>query len=489
MNELLKYEEEIRNLLTDLPLPDENAAWLDMKRRLDDDDDLVPAVPLRWGCGIAVLLLFALGVFSWWFVQHKNLLRKKELTTDSVNLRIRSVVNDTARKANYHIHYRDTLSKKINDSVTSSKDSINSTIVRIENRVQHPDIVIGKKNVLKNKEEEIRQNRTKKASSGKQSEHTLKAIQRVQIDRENYTPGKQKRSRTENQNVTIVQTGKERQNNLNDHRSYDTTINRSEVVDIIKQKLTLKDSSLKTNIDTVTQKSIKNNNAKSFSIAAGISLQQQIPFDGQSVVPYNYYGRKGTLADYIPSVYLKLYRDKKWFIQAEFRYGAPEYAKSFAYRTNSVSDSMGNSIVNSLLLKKTYYHQLPVSFNYYIRSKLTVGIGFVWSKFYGAVSEEEIRLRNDFLQIDSLISKKIIQTKANTDSFFTKSQLSWLLESQYSWGHFTFGMRYSLGLQPYIRYTNAAGVLSQRKNQSIQVLVRYELWKSGLFKKKRASYK
>ncbi len=58
MNERLPYEEELARQLNDLPLPDENISWEDMKRRLEeDDDDSVIIPPSKIGClGYGLLL-------------------------------------------------------------------------------------------------------------------------------------------------------------------------------------------------------------------------------------------------------------------------------------------------------------------------------------------------------------------------------------------------------------------------------------------------
>jgi len=52
MNDRLPYEEQLASQWHDLPLPDENMAWADMKRRLEEDDDngIIP-IWLR-GCSL-----------------------------------------------------------------------------------------------------------------------------------------------------------------------------------------------------------------------------------------------------------------------------------------------------------------------------------------------------------------------------------------------------------------------------------------------------
>ena len=88
--------------------------------------------------------------------------------------------------------------------------------------------------------------------------------------------------------------------------------------------------------------------------------------DGQKLTPYNSLGRKGSLADYIPAVYLRLEKEKKWFLQSEFRYGAPQYEKEILYQQSIVPDTGALTVYTTTTtstLKKAFYHQLPLTFN------------------------------------------------------------------------------------------------------------------------------
>ena len=139
------------------------------------------------------------------------------------------------------------------------------------------------------------------------------------------------------------------------------------------------------------------------------------------------------MGDYIPFLYVRLHREEKWFIDGGFRYGAPQSVKEVSYNTySSVQiDTLQGQVnitttTSTSSLKKTFYHQVPISFNYMVRPNLSLGAGLVYSRFYGAVSEEEVRIKRN--QVDSLASKKIVQIPSDTDSFFTKSQIQFLLQ-------------------------------------------------------------
>ena len=175
-------------------------------------------------------------------------------------------------------------------------------------------------------------------------------------------------------------------------------------------------------------------------------------------------------------------KPEKWFLQSEFRYGAPQYIKEFVYRQRSVNDTGANPVftrTTSSTLKKTYYHQLPLVFNYFVMNNWSLGAGIQWNKFVSAISEKTETLRNNILLQDSLLSKFIQKEKSDTASEFKRSYLQAIVETQYKWKRFSFGARYSFGLEPYIKFTLPGGTEQEEKNSSLQFFIRYELWKSG----------
>jgi hypothetical protein len=252
--------------------------------------------------------------------------------------------------------------------------------------------------------------------------------------------------------------------------------------------LAKKDSAKKENPEeTVKKNEPKKDSAKqkSISFSAGIALYQLLPVDGQKLTPYNAQGRKGSLADYIPSVYFRMYKDGKWFLQSEFRYGAPQYNREIVYFSKGVPDTQGSStIITSNKLKKTFYHQLPVSFNYFVLPNLSLGGGFVWNKFSSVVSEVSVVKRTNATGIDTVINPGTIVKSAAADSNFARSYFQALIEAQYKWKRFSFGARYSFGLQPYLTFTLPGGTQQREKNTSLQVFLRYELWRSKKIIKK-----
>src|SRR5205085_6995760 len=103
----------------------------------------------------------------------------------------------------------------------------------------------------------------------------------------------------------------------------DTVSKKKVDLTLVKDQKTKKDSSVK----------------RPMVYSTGLGLYQQIPVAGQKWVPYSSTGRKTSLADYIPSIYFRAEKQGRWFLQSEFRYGAPQQTKEFIFRKDVKTDT------------------------------------------------------------------------------------------------------------------------------------------------------
>jgi len=464
MSERLPYEEQLAQQWNDLPLPDENAAWADMKRRLEEDDDdrLIP-VWLR-GCafwGLIGVLLLGLG---WWILRPEKWFEKKkdspqkELVSEN---KPKQKQNDqplpaepqkensiTPGSSTPGIDQNETTGKLVDLDRSTSKSPEKEKIVQKKNKITGDNVSRDDELVLKKTPEK---NKPDPANPLK-GDSLIDQKQITNIDQ----PGNPEKNIVVNKNNT---TAKKRTDSLQQKKN----------TGIAKATEPKKDSTKK----------------KQLSFSAGIAMNQQVPLGGQKLTPYNAEGRKGSISDYIPSVYLRMYKNDKWFIQSEFRYGAPQYSKAILYNQKIQSDTITlTTTTTSMQLKKTFYHQLPVSFNYFVTRDWSLGAGVVWNKFVSAVSSQDIIRHDNQTGIDSVIAKdKIISIKDSSgfkpaDSNFVKSYFQGVLETQYRWRRFSIGLRYAFGLEPYLKFKLPGGVQQQERNNSLNLFLRYELWRS-----------
>jgi hypothetical protein len=507
MNDERPYKEFPPEQLNDLPLPDEEQSWQSMKQLLDkDDNDRVPPPIWFGGCTGWIVMLGLLGAL-WLVFRPDQWLDRSEGERQRVERQKEKGGTDKGGR-----------NKVERQEVERQKDTVLTPADKSNEPVQ-PGTAVTDERPLPQQEETVpgeARDRTKNNTEREKVEgkgqkerslvqRTVQPVKKREIKKNDTGVPQQaevKRGNTKQKpNNTKQRPTNTQQKAPKEKQAIDsgTVVKQTVTPQTTSPKAPSPDSTVtakatdppkkdpmlpKPTTDSGTQKSTakkKEHKEKNYYFSAGLALQQQIPFAGQKANPYDYYGRKGSLADYIPSVYLRFHQDRKWFIQSEFRYGAPQSVKEITYGSMSFSDT-GNVITTTTAfrLKKTFFHQLPVSFNYFVLPNWSVGAGVMYSRFHGAVSEETVRLRNNQLQRDSLVSQKVVYVKASDDSTsaFTSSQLHALIETQYQWKRFSFGLRYTQGLQPFIRYMEPNGVLREEKNRSLQAFIRFRIWQS-----------
>lgn len=104
MNERLPYETALAaqwssaTAATDFPLPDENLAWADMRRRLDEDEERRPIAWWRWGClGWALLGLLVVGA-GWYFLQPQKWFSGNNKTDQEITIQKTNTNNTNQQK-------------------------------------------------------------------------------------------------------------------------------------------------------------------------------------------------------------------------------------------------------------------------------------------------------------------------------------------------------------------------------------------------------
>lgn len=469
MSERLPYEERLPQLMDDLPLPDGDLAWADMKRRLDEDEDDGGFIFWwRRGCmlwGIALLaLLVAIG---WWYFKPQE--KGSSGRTNSVVEEGKPV--DEKQKSRQGNHDTDRSADAPGGNMQQDKGRASFT--RSDDRhMVLPEAPPPRK--------EDNKGRDLGASSGGKGRggyllrsHTVgkngeTATQSPETLPDMLPVGRKSESisKPAGDSARSVDKGERRVSGIPEKGPVaDTILHDSLPVD----RVAAPDPVMKDTSDSTKKKPIT---PPEIFFTAGLGLNQQVPVAGQKAVPYGGQGRTWSVADYVPSVYFRLNKKGKWFIQAGFRYGAPQYNKPLVYaeRTDTAG---GVRLSTSKRLQKTYYHQLPVGLHYYILPEWSMGAGIVWNRFRKSVYEEVITDLN--ASSDSIVSKQVFSGTDPRSEGLSKSYFQGLLETQYQWKRFSFGARYNFGLQPYIRFTLPNEPERKERNQSLQIFIRYEL--------------
>lgn len=441
MNEQLTYEHEIIQKLETISLPDENAAWIDMRRRLDEeeDDDGIIIPPLK-SCGLFILIgiaLLLIGSLLFWnkLFKHQNI--------DGKNTVSKQIEKQKSL-------YKKNLDKtRLFDSSIKNHDTING---------YKSKVVSGSNTSQSNSQQQLKTVEKKNIFATQNQRSSL--FNKNNIAKNKIAAVEQKRKTTTGitiNNKTISDDISAAEQNHSKHADSSALINDTNKIttsqtDTVAKKITAQqkqDSSNNKKQKETSKKQHKN------SFTAGLTEHQQIPFGGQTFLPFNAEGLGGTLLNYLPSVFFRVYLKQKFFLQLDLRYRAPELIKPFnLYYYN---------------LKKIYYHQLPLSTHYNFNSHLSVGTGIIFNRFSSAIAKNFNTINPDSTAPEFL--------KIKSDSSFKPIYLQGTFETEYKWKKLSLGIEYEQGLQPFIRkeyFINS----SQEKNPTLQIFLRYELWRS-----------
>lgn len=458
MSKLLPYEEQWLSMQAEIRLPDEDMAWADMKLRLEEKKRR-RFIWWQWGClgwGIVLGILLAGGVI--WFAKDR-ITREPDKTSTAV-IHKNSLPDSTTTVEQHPVHLPD-------KTVSISTDTING----------FTGMVIpgsGKKDMTQNL---VR-------PPAKNNKQHVTGTNTTPVAKQNLNGNKRYNSYIANTGNTGIDDQQENEKAeitvrvLTDSVKQDT-IGRIDTTGIVKPE---KDKAKTDSAQAANKnKDGVNKRTKKIYFSAGAGLQQLIPLQGQRLTPYNASGRKGSVGDYIPSVFFKMHNGEKWFLQAEFRYGAPQTTKSFVYKETNVPDTGSApafNMISSNQLRKTFYHQLPVTFNYHINKQLSIGLGIQVNRFQAAIGEQKVMKHDNITQGDTLVSKKVFAENNATQSGFAKTYLLGVGELQYQWRRFFIGAKYTYGLQPYIRFTIDGQSEQKESSRSLQIMLRYQCWKS-----------
>ena len=445
MSENFSYNDEQRD---DLPLPNEEEAWQKMKLLLDEEDKRRRVLPFWfWRYGLSGLLFLGLATGGY-FLLNTTRNDKQTSTTTRQNVPQQQIKQQE-------------LAPRKTRNKNSSQENTSETVEQLEKTmVQNSPTPIEKKvQDLPVVSQQIRTNRKANYSTKNKLPQTIKTV-----------PDNNKKG------VDLF---------VNRIQQRIVTNNHQKQTDTVKQLTTKsnKDSArVKDTAKTITTppivstKTEKDNPKKksSFVWSAGVGLQQAIAFNGQQSSSYNFNGKQSTLSDHIPSVYLRLQKDK-WYLQAEFFYGVPYPVEQFSFSQTTTYNAANSTLnTNRFYIQKLYYHQSPLSVNYFVLPNWSLGIGGIYNRLAGAVTEQETTNKNISTGSET-ISKRLAPVKGYKDSFLYQSTAGILLQTDYHWNRFSLGLRYTKNLQPFIKYTKPDGAVVDEKNQMLQAILRFRL--------------
>jgi hypothetical protein len=216
--------------------------------------------------------------------------------------------------------------------------------------------------------------------------------------------------------------------------------------------------------------------------AAAVGLNQFFAIGGQERSTLNSDGITGTWKDYLPVPQLRYYFNRKLYAQLEAQFNAPQYTRSLLGKfvpadTNSISTQ------TSVYVKKLFYFNLPLSIHYSPIKNVYIGTGIQFSRLSNGVGTFEEKLFLNGIPDSSLADIKTQSLKG--DSLYQRiatNEFRWLVDANYHLKNFTIGARYNQAFSNFINIQISSTQLTQARNSSLQLYLRYTLWRSKKLK-------
>ncbi len=479
MSRKRSFEDSLKRKMNELPVPDENESWQKMKQLLDDNKKRKPFVLFKKEkiTGATMLLLF---LCLWLMISPEKM--KHGSMADPLKRQVSEKEKNQKEKTN-EVATGNRLSEKKADKKNTDSNHLSSAMQVPTDKetasVQPYNISDKNKLTTSHKKQfDVRKKPSFIATSSRKNffnaDHFKPNDYDIKKRRHNFSS---QNSVTLQDKTFILGSSTETIADIDKDNNFFSFAddNSSRKMPVIN------DSLQKASAITTTKTMISIKKRKAYFIEAGIGLQQQIPLNGQMIVSYQYNGDHTLVQDYIPSVYMKLVKENRWFIQAGFSYASPRLIKEFTYWQNTKTDySHANTISDIYRLKKTFYSEVPVSFHFYVTPSWTIGGGIMYGWLRGAVAGRETVTYNA-LSGKQTTETQLLFVKAFTDSFLYKTQAGLLLQTGYEKNGWSVGLRYVKDMQPFVSYTLPDGRKNNKRNASLDLMIRYRLFQSKKF--------
>jgi hypothetical protein len=214
----------------------------------------------------------------------------------------------------------------------------------------------------------------------------------------------------------------------------------------------------------------------------GIGLNQFFTVGGQQASSFNSGGITGTLGDYIPVPMVRYYFNPKLYVQLEAQINTPQYTKKNLVAVSTPVDSIGTTtsgatvtLQQSVAINKLFYFNLPLSVHYTVFDRLDLGAGLQYSRLTNGIGVFDSNYAQN--GVDTLETSETKSFKG--DSVFSEiktHEFRFLLDANYTWRHFIFGLRYNQALSKFIHVEISPGQITQARNSSLQLYLRYIFW-------------
>lgn len=213
----------------------------------------------------------------------------------------------------------------------------------------------------------------------------------------------------------------------------------------------------------------------------GIGLNQFFTVGGQQASAWNSGGITGTLEDYIPVPLVRFYFDPELYVQVEAQINTPQYTRKNLVAVKTPVDSVGvtaggqvQTVQTTVSINKLFYFNVPLSIHYTVFDHLDLGAGLQYSRLTNGIGVFNRNYNTGGTTADTTATKSF-----KGDSIYKEirtHEFRFLVDANYMWKRFILGVRYNQALSKFIHVEISPGQITQARNSSLQLYIRYILW-------------
>ena len=504
MNEHQRYEKHLAEKFQQLPVPDVEPNWQQMKLLLDKEMPHGGGY-WRWITGVGILLLMLGG--TWLFISRQDNgtvagtkpnqqsdAAKKEAPSESA---ITKSSDKTVENKEQNVADVEAIADNNNDQLSNKTKTGN-----IEKTLPNTDI----SNTPSGQPDKINYD-TKGLSPNKNNVSKKNSPASRPDNRRALGPGQNEialssepidNKQSSRQNAGVAG----RSPDVNDELSlkmsvprYETRnhVSEFEVNKLAGEKIKQEYTSLlaeKNSENLKTQKSVsKSKTAKSKAwaavenrtVALGLSLPLGFPLGDQKPGPYNINAKPNTVSDFLPVPHLQYHLNNKVYLQTELQIANPQFIQPvLLFQNRTVYPSTSTVHSSSVYAKKLYYFNVPVGIHYSPFEHFYLGTGLQFSSLLSGVAMQEETSSVIGSGTTNILTQEYTKFKNDSISnMMDNSEFRLMLDANYYWKQFTVGLRYNQAFSNYISFKlNPTTPYFQDKNKSLQFYLRYNLWET-----------
>jgi hypothetical protein len=123
---------------------------------------------------------------------------------------------------------------------------------------------------------------------------------------------------------------------------------------------------------------------------AGVAINYNLPVSNQEMSTVNINGKKSTLIDFLPSIYVQYHLNEKWYFESSLQFSSPQYIANHKLAASYTAINANKKEENALWLNKLYYLNIPVSVHFNALPNLSIGTGLQYSYLRRSIFADEL---------------------------------------------------------------------------------------------------